>query len=85
MAENTCPEKKFAKKVGYLIRSARDQAGISQEALAELIGKSSKQLSGYENGHNLPNVIIIRRIAAATNKPMEFFAPDDCLSSVINE
>ena len=39
------------KKLGKRIQSARKEAGLSQEQLAEAIGKSPSAVSTIETGH----------------------------------
>lgn len=49
--------------IGENIRRYRTAAGMSQERLAELIGKTRPSVSLYESGHTVPPVYVIEMIA----------------------
>ena len=51
--------------IGENIRRYRKAAGLSQEQLAELIGKTRSAVSQYENNTTTPYMYVIERIAAA--------------------
>lgn len=53
------------KEVGTRIRQFRQDAGLSQEALAELIGLSFQQVQKYESGHTTLNIVKLQHIAIA--------------------
>ena len=50
---------------GNLIRLARDEAGLSQAALAQISGTSRPTLSAYEHGRKSPTLATAARIVAA--------------------
>lgn len=52
------------KRVGQRIKAYRKARGISQELLAERIGRSKDAVSRIERGSNLPNLITLLDIAA---------------------
>lgn len=52
-------------EIGTLIRRYRQDAGLSQEKLAEMVGVSFQQIQKYENGHTTLNVIKLQHIATA--------------------
>ena len=54
-----------SKEVGRRIRTFRQDAGLSQEALAELVGVSFQQVQKYESGHTTLNIIKLQHIAKA--------------------
>ncbi len=54
-----------SKEVGRRIRQFRQDAGLSQEALAELVGVSFQQIQKYESGHTTLNIIKLQHIAIA--------------------
>lgn len=56
-------------KVGKAISEARKGKGITQEELAAEIGVSAQAVSKWENGHNLPDIENLMRIAEYTNIP----------------
>jgi transcriptional regulator with XRE-family HTH domain len=47
------------------LRAARRRAGLSQAALAELIGTSQATVSAYESGRKLPSVGTLSRLLDA--------------------
>lgn len=53
-----------------LIRRLRDQAGLSQAALAERIGTTQSAVSRWERGHDEPRVSTITVIATACGHRM---------------
>jgi transcriptional regulator with XRE-family HTH domain len=52
-------------KIGNAIRKARENRGLSQEQLAELINKSSKAIAKYENGKSAPKLKMLVAISNA--------------------
>lgn len=63
----------WREKIGALVRQARLEAGLKQEALAERIGVAPLSVSHIENGRQAPKVETLERIAQATNKPLAWF------------
>jgi len=61
------------KYIGERIREARIALGMSQHALASMIGISYQQLQKYENGSNRVSGARIQIMATALNRPLEFF------------
>ncbi len=55
------------------IRRAREEAGLSQPALAKRIGKSADTVRGYEKGRIQPPGDVVDRISEATGKPKAWF------------
>lgn len=51
------------KEMGRRIRAFRQDAGLSQEALAELVGVSFQQVQKYESGHTTLNILKLQQIA----------------------
>lgn len=71
-------------EVGLRIAQARDEAGLSQQELAERINLAQGQsISRYERGETEVPAKRLRRIAEATGKPMSFFVqePDEVFTS----
>ncbi len=50
-------------KLGKNLKEARENAGFTQKALAEIIGISSAVLSKYENGELSPDKDVLIRIS----------------------
>ena len=55
--------------VGAAIREARDACGMTQAALAELIGLSRASIANIERGEQSVTVALLLRIAAALSTP----------------
>jgi transcriptional regulator with XRE-family HTH domain len=55
----------WLKELGAQIRTARLNAGLTQEALARKLSVTREQLSNYENGKSAPSVNIVTEIAEA--------------------
>ncbi len=53
------------KEIGLKIKQLRQQAGLSQEKLAEMIGVTFQQVQKYENGQTTLNVLKLQQIAHA--------------------
>jgi transcriptional regulator with XRE-family HTH domain len=53
------------KEIGCRIKSFRQEVGLSQEALAELVGVSFQQVQKYESGHTTLNILKLQQIAEA--------------------
>jgi len=50
--------------IGRKIRMAREYLGLTQDEFGHRIGAAKQTLSGWENGHNLPDIITLCEIAA---------------------
>jgi transcriptional regulator with XRE-family HTH domain len=62
-------------ELGMKIKLLRQQAGLSQEALAVLIGVTFQQIQKYENGHTTLNILKLQQIAKALKVSVsEFFS-----------
>ncbi len=59
--------------IGRRLRTAREQADLTQEALAERIERSPEAVSNIERGVSLPTLDTLDRIAAALNVPLVYF------------
>lgn len=51
--------------IGQNIRKRRDEMGITQEALAEMVGLSTSYIGAIERGEKLPKLTVFIRIANA--------------------
>ena len=57
------------------IKRLRQQVGLSQEALAVLVGVTFQQIQKYENGHTTLNILKLQQIASALKVQVsEFFS-----------
>jgi DNA-binding XRE family transcriptional regulator len=61
--------------VSRRIKTAREEAGLTQEALEEVTGLPQSHISRLENGVHSPSSATLEKIAKATNKPMAYFDP----------
>ena len=59
-----------------LIRCARNDAGLSQRALARRAGTSQSALARYEGGHSQPSLTTLRRILEAAGKTLRLEVDD---------
>ena len=58
------------------IRSARENAHLSQHELGKSIGVSDKSISAYEKGRSQPPLENLRKIADATHHPLTYFTQE---------
>ena len=62
-------------EIGFRLKQLREQAGISQEKLAEIVGVSKGQIQKYEYGKDMMNTDKLQKMADALSVPVqEFFA-----------
>jgi len=69
-------DKNVVSELGQKIRLYRQDAGLSQEKLAELVGVTFQQIQKYENGKTVLNVIKLQLIAKALNRTIHDFFDD---------
>ncbi|MGH3737260.1 MAG: helix-turn-helix domain-containing protein [Micromonosporaceae bacterium] len=63
------------------LRDARQQRGLSQRELAELVGVYGSDISAYETGRTRPDPATLRRLAAALDlDPLDLLDPDTPVS-----
>jgi len=62
-----------SKQIGFRLKQLREQAGISQEKMAELVGVSKGQLQKYEYGKNMMNTDKLQLAAEALSVPVQEF------------
>ena len=65
-----------SKEIGWRLRKFRQQAGWSQERLAEQIGVSIQQVQKYESGSNKMNTDRLQQAAQALDVPIQSFFTD---------
>jgi transcriptional regulator with XRE-family HTH domain len=64
-----------SKEIGLKIKQLRQQAGLSQEKLAEMVGVTFQQVQKYENGQTMLNILKLQQIAQALKiSATEFFS-----------
>jgi len=57
--------------IGKAIKDNRKDRGLSQQALAKIIGVTHAAISYWENGVNIPNVLDIWKVADALNMSID--------------
>ena len=60
-------ERRWKRDFGYRVRLAREQAGLSQAALAHRAGLHPTYVSGIERGLRNVSLVNIHRLASALN------------------
>lgn len=55
-------------EISELVQTLRNEAGLSQKQLSEKTGISQANISKFENGHHIPSIDILKRIADALGK-----------------
>lgn len=71
--QNRCRMMNLKQHIGLKVKSARREKGLTQEQLAEKIGKAVETLSNIERGAALTGLETLAQIAQVTDKPMVFF------------
>ena len=51
------------KEIGYFLKQLRNEKGLTQEQLAEILGVSGRTVSRWETGTNLPDLSILIQIS----------------------
>lgn len=62
--------------IGLKVKAARRDKGLTQEQLAEAIGKAVETVSNIERGHALTGIDTLQQISRVVGKPMAFFFED---------
>ena len=55
-------------EISELVQTLRNEAGLSQKQLSEKTGIAQANISKIENGHYIPSIDILKRIADALGK-----------------
>jgi transcriptional regulator with XRE-family HTH domain len=71
-------------KIGTTIRSYRLQRGLSQGDIEKKTGLLRCYLSRVENGHTVPSLDTLSKIAVALDLPISQFFSDDTLGQQLN-
>ena len=64
------------------LRIAREEAGLSQQDIANQLGKTRSNVSDIERGRLNINAHELAIIANYLNKPLNYFFPEDILSGI---
>lgn len=68
------------KEIGRKLQMAREEAGLSQEQLANLLGCAQSTLSNYEKGKRRLYLTQLENIAEILDKPIEYFMENSSAS-----
>jgi transcriptional regulator with XRE-family HTH domain len=71
-------------KIGTTIRAHRLQRGLSQGDIEKKTGLLRCYLSRVENGHTVPSLDTLSKIAVALDLPISQFFADDSLGQQLN-
>lgn len=66
-----------AKEIGSKIKKMRQEAGLSQERLAEIIGVTFQQVQKYESGHTGLSLMKLQQIAEALRRQVADFFEEE--------
>lgn len=69
-----------AKKLGVLLRNARQAAGRSKKECGDGIGVSSSTINSFENGLKSPSLPQLEMIALSLKVPIDYFWKEDIRS-----
>jgi putative transcriptional regulator len=61
----------MAEGLGNRLNELRGERGLTQAALAEMVGVSRKTINTVENGVFVPSTLLALRIAQALGRPVE--------------
>jgi transcriptional regulator with XRE-family HTH domain len=68
-------DNRYAETLGRNIRSARQAAGLSQQALADAAGISRSFLSEIETGDKIPGTDVFQALAVALRRDLKKILP----------
>lgn len=77
-------EARFMMKIGTTIRAHRLQKGLSQGDIEKKTGLLRCYLSRVENGHTVPSLDTLSKIAVALDLPIAQFFADDSVGRQLN-
>lgn len=72
-------DKELAKKIGTLLLSLREEAGMTQEQLAEKSGLQSNSIYRYEVGERKMNLVTAVRVAKVLKVSITRLVPEEYL------
>jgi transcriptional regulator with XRE-family HTH domain len=59
--------------IGLRVKSSRRRAGLTQEQLAERVGKAVETISNIERGHSITGLETLEQIALVLHIPIIYF------------
>ncbi len=78
-AEVSIPEYDILQEVRQMLVDVRKEFGISQKELSEKTNIPQASISKFENGHNVPSLQILQRLADGLGKRLiiDFVEPEE--------
>lgn len=78
-AEASIPEYDILQEVRQLLTDVRKELGISQKELSKKTNIPQASISKFENGHNVPSLQILQRLADGLGKRLiiDFVEPEE--------
>ncbi|HVQ07712.1 MAG TPA: helix-turn-helix domain-containing protein [Allosphingosinicella sp.] len=68
----------MTERLGNVLLALRTERGLTQAALAEMVGVSRKTINTVENGVFVPSTLLALKLARALGRPVEdIFSLDD--------
>lgn len=68
----------MTERLGNALLALRTERGLTQAALAEMVGVSRKTINTVENGVFVPSTLLALKLARALGRPVEeIFSLDD--------
>ena len=64
-------------RIGVRLKEARERAGLTQEQAARASGMVREQLSYYENGHRMIDLIGLKKLADLYGYAVSYFLEED--------
>lgn len=61
----------MAERLGNVLLALRTERGLTQAALAEMVGVSRKTINTVENGVFVPSTLLALKLARALGRPVE--------------
>jgi putative transcriptional regulator len=61
----------MAERLGNILLALRAERGLTQAALAEMVGVSRKTINTVENGVFVPSTLLALKLARALGRPVE--------------
>lgn len=70
----------IAKEIGHKLKQARQEAGYTQDEMADLLGLSQVGYSAFERGRTLISIEYLLQLPRILDRPITYFLPDSAVS-----
>ena len=81
VADKQSAPNSFTIEMGKRVRAARKEAGLSQEELAEIVGRRQATISDIERGKKEMGLSTLILVATALEKPVTYFFPIELMNA----